>query len=411
MKKNDIYSLFVYGIMLAIAVVTGLVFVRPTFATSSSSIPLNSGFLFILISVIGSIILNAILIEVGHVIGAKAGGYKIYSVCALWFTLRRKAIPGDAHFTPEELKHKTKFKFRISGYDGLTGETKATPKDVQKSNPKGMIYFPLLFLLVEVIVFVAIIVSGEVFASSSNGWVWWKTFAIVFLAAAFMIHVYNIFPAQLDNKNDGYLFTILTSQVNKEAYNNMLLSEYQAATGVESNDTPVYDKVTDFTSRINDISLYKDFDNGAYEHALEIVEKTLACEKDVSERVYNTAVANKIALLMMLNRDEEAKKFYISQPLLVKKFLSEAGNGPSLRAYILISSHIDESYGETKEALGGAEHIIRRTVANKRKTEEALLDKTFDMVRERHPDWDLKEFTDEEPETEETDEENEKESE
>ncbi len=377
MKKNDLYSLFVYAIMLAIAIVTGLVFVRPTFNTSSGSVPMNSGFLFILVSVFASVIFNAIIIEVGHIIGAKVGHYEVYSVCVLWFTLRKK---------------KGKFKFKFAGFDGLTGETKVSPKDVQKSNPKAMIYFPLLFLLLEVIAFVAIIVCGQVYAGPSNSWVWWKTFAIVFLAASFMIHVYNIFPAQLDNKNDGYLFAILTSQTNKEAYNNMLLSEYQIAMGGEPKDAPVYDKVTDFTSRINDITLYKDLDNGSYEQALDVVEKTIACEKDVSERVYNTAVANKIALLMMLNRDEDAKKFYMGQPLPIKKFLSEANNAPSLRAYILISSNVDESYGETKDALGYAETMIRKTVANKRKIEEKLFDKTFDIVKAKHPDWDLKEF-------------------
>ncbi len=396
MKKNDLYSLFVYVIMLAIAVVTGLVFVRPTFAAASTAIPLGNGFVFILLSVLASILLNAVIIELGHLVGAKVGGYEVYSTCALWFTLRKRKKEG-------------KMKFKIGGFDGLTGETKVTPKSVEKSNPKAMIYFPLLFLFVEVIVLVAIIISGQVFSSPENSWVWWKTFAIVFLSAAFMIHIYNIFPAQLDNKNDGYLFSILTNQTNKEAYNNMLLSEYELAMGGEAIDTPVYDKVTDFTSRINDITLYKDFDKGDYEDALAIVEKTLACEKDVSERVYNTAVAHKIATLMMLNRDEEAKKYYISQPLMVKKFLSEVGNGPALRAYILISSNVDESYGETKEALACSESMVRKTVANKRKTEELLFDKTFDMVRAKHPDWDLKEFMEEDEIEKDNDEENEKE--
>lgn len=396
MKKNDIYSLFVYVIMLGIAVVTGLVFVRPTFSAAPTGIPLGNGFIFILLSVLASILLNSVLIELGHLVGAKVGGYEVYSVCALWFTLRKKKKDG-------------KMKFKIGGFDGLTGETKVTPKDVVKSNPKAMIYFPLLLLFVEVIVLVSIIIAGQVFSSSENSWIWWKTFAIVFLSASFMIHIYNIFPAQLDNKNDGYLFTVLTNQTNKEAYNNMLLSEYELAMGGKAIDTPVYDKVTDFTSRINDITLYNDLEKGDYEGALNIVEKTLACEKDVSERVYNTAVAHKIATLMMLERDEEARKYYISQPLLVKKFLSEVGNGPALRAYILISSNIDESYGETKEALALSETMVRKTVANKRKVEELLFDKTFDIVRAKHPDWDLKEFMEDDQVENDDDEENEKE--
>lgn len=385
MKKNDIYSLLVYLIMLGIAIATGLMFVRPTFAENSQNIPLNSGFLFILLSVVGSILTNAILIEAGHLIGAKIGGYEVYSTCVLWFTLRKK---------------KGKMRFKLAGFDGLTGETKVNPKDVEKSNPSAMIYFPLLLLLVEVLACVVIIAVGGAFTNANNSWIWWKTFAIVFLSAAFMIHIYNIFPAQLDNKNDGYLFTILTNQTNKEAYNNMLRSEYLLSNGQKAVETPVYDKVTDFTSRINDITLYRLLDEEKYEEALEIVEKTIACEKDVSERIYSTAVANKISLMIMLGRLEEGKKYYISQPLTIKKELSEVGNAATLRAYILISSHVDESYGETKDALSIVETMIRRTVANKRKTEETMIDRVFEMVKQKHPDWDLSEFNEEENEKE-----------
>lgn len=395
MKKNDINALVVYVIMLAIAIVTGLVFIRPTFAEFNASIPLNNGFLFILLSVLGSILFNATIIELGHVIGAKVGGYEIYSVCVLWFSLK---------------KRKGKMRFRIANFDGLTGETKVTPKDVSKSNPKPAIYFPMLFLLLEVIANIFLISFASVLQDSNNSWPWWKAFAIVFLAAAFMIYIYQIFPAQLDNKNDGYLFAILTNQTNKEAYNNMLLSEYKMAIGEEVGELPVYDKVTDYTSRINDLTFYKKLDNLEYAEAIAICEKTISCENDVSDRVFFTAVSNKVSLMILSNQIEEAREYWISQKHDTKKTVLTGFNAPSVRAYMLISAILDASETETKRALELAEGSIRTSATNKKSVEEKLINISFDEIVKAHPDWDLSEYQDD-PEEKEEEAEEEEESE
>lgn len=379
MKKSDINALIVYVIMLAIAVVTGLVFIRPTFTEYAASIPLDNGFLFILLSVLGSIVFNASIIELGHVIGAKIGGYEIYSICVLWFSLK---------------KRKGKMRFRIANFDGLTGETKVSPKDVSKSNPKPAIYIPMVFLLIEVIIMIAIISVATVFQDANNTWPWWKAFATVFLAAAFMIYIYQIFPAQLDNKNDGYLFGILTNQTNKEAYNNMLLSEYKMALGEEVGDVPVYDKVTDYTSRINDLTLYKKLDNLEYPAALEIIDKTIACENDVSDRVFFTAVANKVSLMVLNGQCDEAREFWLSQKSDAKKAIFSGFNAPAVRAYMLISAILDGSETETKRALEMAEGSIRATATNKKAVEEKLINISFDKVVAAHADWDLSEYQD-----------------
>lgn len=379
MKKNDINALIVYVIMLAIAIVTGLVFIRPTFDQYGYTVPLNNGFAFILLSVLGSILFNAFIIELGHVVGAKIGGYDIYSICVLWFSLKRR---------------KGKMRFRIANFDGLTGETKVSPKDVSKSNPKPAIYMPMLFLLIEVVALIVIISVATVFQDATNSWPWWKAFSIVFMSAAFMIFVYQIFPAQLDNKNDGYLFGILTNQTNKEAYNNMLLSEYKLAIGEEVGETPIYDNVTDFTSRINDLTLYKRLEALDYDGVIEICEKTIACEKDVSDRVFYTAVANKVSMLIMGDKLEDAKNYWISQKLDTKKNIMACYNAPCIRAYSLVSAFIDGSEIETKHTLDKVDSIIRATPTNKRAVEDKLIDVVFEIIVKGRPEWDFRDYQD-----------------
>ena len=82
MKKEDAASLFVYAIMLVLALLVGLLVIRPLF--SEVSISMNP-YLFTILVVVLGLIINVIIIELGHIVGGKIGKYDIVSVNMLGF--------------------------------------------------------------------------------------------------------------------------------------------------------------------------------------------------------------------------------------------------------------------------------------------------------------------------------------
>ena len=137
MKKNDVMGYIVYALMLGGAVGVGFGVIRPILnETPRSELPME-GILLILLSVLVGAVLSAVVLELGHLLGAKIGGYKITSWNCLGLCWKRGKDD--------------KFKFTFSGFDGLTGETKVVPKDVEKSNPRPMIFMPLVLFLIEVV--------------------------------------------------------------------------------------------------------------------------------------------------------------------------------------------------------------------------------------------------------------------
>jgi hypothetical protein len=378
MKKNDAMGYLAYALMLALACGVGFGVLRPIFSdTAKYGNPPFNNIVFVLVAVVIGIVLNALFIELGHIIGCKIGHYNILSVDIL-----------GLKWTKQE---NGKFKFSFGEFDGFTGETKYVPQDVKKSNPRHLIYTPLLFLLVEVTLLCVLIALGNAFgAKGTTAWYWWgSVWGIVILTLASMIYLYDIFPAPLDARNDGYLLTILTNETNKEAYNQILLAQDRMAKGLPAGDTPVYDSVTDFTVRLNDVTLYQKLGAKDYEGALAILEKTIACKAKVSTGIYQEAVTQKTALYIVSKPLEEAKAFYIALPLESKKYIASLGSAGAVRTYVLVSGLIEESINETEEALNRADAALRKAGDDKKAVEEALLKDAVNKVLAAHPDWDL----------------------
>ena len=378
MKKNDAMGYLAYALMLALACGVGFGVLRPIFSdTAKYGNPPFNNIVFVLVAVVIGIVLNALFIELGHIIGCKIGHYNIVSVNIL-----------GLKFTKQE---NGKYKFSFGEFDGFTGETKYVPQDVKKSNPRHIIYSPLVFLLLEVTALCVLISLGRAFGKSGNtAWYWWgAVWGIVILTLAAMIYLYDIFPAPLDARNDGYLLTILTNETNKEAYNQMLLAQDRMAKGLPAGNTPVYDSVTDFTARVNDVTLYQKLGARDYEGALAILEKTIACKAKVSTNIYQEAVAQKTALYISTKPLADAKAFYIGLPLDSKKYIASLTSAAAVRTYVLVSGLIEESLNETEEALNRADAALRKAGADKKPVEEALLKDAVTKVLAAHPDWDL----------------------
>jgi hypothetical protein len=281
-------------------------------------------------------------------------------------------------------------KVGFGGFDGLTGETKIVPNDVEKSNPRPFIFMPLVLFLLEVILCVVLIVLGN--NSDVQGAVTLKIVGITVLTVGCLIFVYDIFPAALDSKNDGAYFVIFNSKTNVIAYNQILMAEDKMAHGEDVGETKVYESVTDFTVKLNEVALYKALNEKNYDEALRINEFTINSKNSVSSKIYLNAVAQKMALHLYLNPLDEAKEEYISLKLEEKKFIANLSTGPAVRAYILISGLVEESEGETKLAMDKAESAIKNSGEDKRSAEEYLMKEALKVIVKKHKDWDFSEY-------------------
>lgn len=378
MKKNDLMGYLVYAIMIGIAIGVGLGVIRPLFTTYNAALQGNLGVVFVLLAVIGGIIFTALMLELGHLLGAKAGKYKVISWNCLFFQFKK------------DEKGKTKFSF--ANFDGITGETKFIPLDPKKSNPRHVIYMPLVFFLLEVVVCSVLMVLGKTFAETDASWMWSFIVGVVVLTVGGMIFLYDIFPAALDGKNDGYLIPILNNETNVYAYNEMLIAENAMMKGQKVTSTPVYQSVTDFTYRLNDVTIYNRLAEGDYNGALEINDLTIKSKDKVSRRIYNNAIAQRTAIDLYRKPLDEAKEEYISLPLEEKKYIESLASAPAVRAYILISGLINDSINETKGAMDQADAAIKASGEDKRKVEERLMRFALKKVLEKHPDWDFSEY-------------------
>ncbi|MCQ2911898.1 MAG: hypothetical protein MJ190_00035 [Bacilli bacterium] len=378
MKKNDLMGYVVYIIMLGVAVWVGLSFIRPVImdSESMSGLPMP-GLVLVLLSVLIGVIITALVLELGHLLGAKLGKYKITSWTVLGIQFKRQP---DGKFKPG-----------FGNFDGITGETKVVPLDVKTSNPRHIIYMPLALFLLEVIACVVLMVVGK--NSSANGMIGVYVFGLVVLTVGLLIFLYDIFPAALDSKNDGSMLSIFSNQTNIEAYNEILIASEMMAKGEKVENVRVYESVTDFTSQINDVAIYKALLEENYEEALRINEFTIKCKDHVSSRVYLTAVAQKMALHLFLKPTAEAKEEYLSLKHEEKKFIANLENAPAVRAYMLVCGLVEDSEIEIKVAMDKAESAIKTSGEDKRQAEEALMKAGLKKVMERHPKWDFSEYS------------------
>ena len=152
MRKEDVSGIIVYVLILAVAVVFGLTVLREHAAFATPDMGMVVYILYIFGAILAGVLFNAIMFEVAHILGAKAGRYLIISVDILgllWY------------------KEDGKTKFKFSGYDGLTGETKILPKkDAKKEpNPSPYLLFGTLFYMVEL---AAVIVVFTLFGQSEQ---------------------------------------------------------------------------------------------------------------------------------------------------------------------------------------------------------------------------------------------------
>ena len=376
MKKEDASGIIVYLLILAIAVVFGITVLREH--SASSNMDTFVYILFILGAILTGILFNAILFEVGHILGAKAGRYEIVSVNILgllWY------------------KEEGKTKFKFSGYDGLTGETVILPKKEAKKepNPTPYLMFGTLFYLVELII---IIVLFTLYNTKDNMLMYNIVYFLLVVAViGGMVLIYNILPFKLDAMTDGYRMRMTTNSANKKAFNELLRVQYAINQGEENVEVATFSEITNFTAELNLNKVYTLLDKKEFEEAEKLIDIILAGKSTISEKVYTRARAQKIYINIFTKPIEEAKEFYDKEvPMDERRRISNDISMVSIRTYLLMSGILDGSRSECVIAINNVRKCFNSTPKQRQKTEANLFNEALAKVDELHPTWKLGEY-------------------
>ena len=373
MKKEDITGLIVYLIIIAFAIVFGLTVLQAH--QQESSLTGIFYVLYIIGSVLVGAILNAILFEMAHVIGAKIGKYQIVSVNILGLCF---------------YKDGGKRKVRFTSFDGLTGETKIVPKEgmVEKANPYPYLFFGSLFYVVEI---VAVMVVFSIFRKAEDLALRDMAYSLLTIGAiGLVILIYNILPLRIDSMTDGYRLTMVSNPKNKLAFNELLRVEYEISQGNDDVEIRIFDEITNFTADLNLNKVYALLDKKEYKEAEEILDKIIEAKENVSEKVYIRARAQKIYINLITKSLDEAKEYYEKEvPVAERREISNDVSMASIRAYLLMSGLLDKSRSECIIALNNVYSAFKHTPKNRQHTELVLFNEALQKVVDAHPDWEL----------------------
>ena len=372
MKKEDVIGLIIYLIIIALAVVFGLTVLQAHNPDSSFQ---GFGYVvFVAISVVAGVVLNAAMYELAHIIGAKAGKYLILSVNILGFCFYRD---------------QDKFQFRFSSFDGLTGETKIVPKKgfEDKANPTPYLLFGSLFFVVEAVI---VMVLFTLFKDSKTAVLTDVAYgALTVGAIGLVVLFYNIVPLRIDSMTDGYRLTMVSNPKNKAAFNELLRVEYEMQQG-NKVEIKLFDEITNFTADLNLNKVYALLDEKKYEEAEEILDKIIDAKQDIDAKVYIRARAQKIYINLMNKELAAAKEYYDKEvPVSERREISNDVSMASIRAYLLMSGLLDKSRSECVIALNNVYKAFKKTPKNRQKTEVVLFNEALDKVITAHADWEL----------------------
>jgi hypothetical protein len=367
MRKEDLYSLLVYAVMIVIALFVGLRVIAPSF--ESTGISGSGQYAFALGSIAAGFLINVILLELGHVLGAKIGGYDILSVNVLGFCL---------------YKMNGKWKAGFRNFDGLTGETKITPRKA-KATPYPNLWFGLVFFVLE---FVAGLVAYALIPNDS----WLRYAAIIVVSVGGMLMFYNVMPLKLDTMNDGYRLALISKGVNVEAYNELMRIERVHSEGQEPEAIKTFEEITTLTAQVNLYRVYQLLAESRFQEAEALLDNIIAKPDKLNETTNGRVYSQKIYIKLLISNKEEGMAFYQNEVnSRQKKFLSGDLSMASLRAYLLVAGFIEDSQSECIYVLERKNSAIKRSVEpGRREVETHLFELALTKVKEAHPDWTFK---------------------
>ena len=387
MKKEDVISYIVYALILVAAILTVVFAINPLLSGEDAylnGLPVfsYSPVVYSIVTIVISIIFGGILVEVGHVLVAKIGKYKIISVNILYFNF----------YKTKNAQGKDTFKFRFKSFDGLTGETIVMPvtgKDGKYiSKPGAMIYLPNLLLAL----FTALSFLG--YALSIRDTLVFAPLSLYLVLVFGIMLFYNIIPTKLDSITDGYQMKICSKKSNIPAFNESLRIRSCNILGIDPGETIVFDEVTDYTFEINLVEVYKLLAKNDYVGAYIILDKMYKLRESLNASNKAKLIGQMIYILLIdpnnLANVELAKKIYYSEITSEeKRDVSNASYIETIRAYILISGILELSETEVQYATSRANSAYRKVESGRKEIEKVLYQNALKLVKEKHPKWEL----------------------
>ena len=372
MKSEDVASFFVYLLMLGLALALGLTIVKDAVSTLGIG---GLSFLLVGLAIVGTILINAIFLELFHGLGGIIGGYKVVSINILGFCWYKNL-------------GKTKFRFSLD-FDGLTGETVLAPKS-EKAKPHMFVWLPFLMFLVELVGCVVLYSMGSIKGADPK-MEYVGAIAVVVITISSMMALYNFIPVKLDTTTDGYRLTLISKPANVEAYNELMRIENLQREGKEIDKVKYFEEITNFTASINLITVYEHLSRKEFDKALKLIDKMCETPDKISKTTLNRLIAQKLYIKILTMPLEEAEKYYDDEVGDdIRRFISNDLSMESLRAYVLIAGMLDKSFGEVQYAASRKAKAMKRALASRAEIEEKLYKDALVMVKEAHKDWDIK---------------------
>ena len=369
MKKEDVIGLIIFVIAFGAGLVVAFT------VLTEFNVTFMSRFWFTMLTVILAFVLNAIGLEVSHVIGGIIGGYEIISINILGLEI-------------EKIGGKKKFHYR--DYNGLTGETKLSPKK-DKTNLKPFVWAPIVAYLVEVVVGAIIIMLVKEENAVSETPEWLALGSVLFITVSSMIALYNLIPLRLNSLNDGYRLRLLSNPQSEEALNELFRVENELRNGKQVLNIKKFENVNDFTATPNLFYLYNKLAKNELDDALELINVMLEKKETLGTDTLYRILGQKMYVLILTNI-EEAREFYDAEVKdNIRKFIANDIFAESLRAYVLIAGLIDKSESEVMLVKKRFARVNEQSLLGRKADEQRLFDEAIEKIYKEHPEWDKKE--------------------
>lgn len=376
MKKENIFSLVMYLLIFAFAVVYGLTVLQTHFQYSTMTQVWQYA-IYIICCIIAGVLISSILFELGHVIGAKVGGYKIVKFTVLYFSIYLE---------------NGKYKFGFRKFDGLTGETLIVPNYQKKAKPNP---FPYLSYgpIFNLAWFVATLVAFFIFDGGSK---FDADVAYAFLTVGLLsaiLFIYDIVPIKSDTTTNGYALFSLMKSKDIDSYNNLLLVKNAG------DDVSLVEETKKAKEQVPQVNINTTegkllqvrnfiFDK-KYDEASKLIEELLSEKDKLTSKTYLEAEEQRIYIKIMTTLYEEMEKYYEEMPLSLKRDISEEHTLVGIRTYILMAGLFDKSRSECLLVLKRVAKAYKNTPASLKHGELELFNDALEKVCSAHPKWEL----------------------
>jgi len=369
MKKESIVSFVFLVVVLAVAVVMGLVVVRDAFDRLYTLT--LSPIVFTLAALIVGFIFNIILIECGHAIGAKIGKFKVVSMCFYFIAF---------------IKTKEGLKVKIDDFDGLTGETKIIAKS-KDSKLNAYAWMPLVLYAVELAACIILYTFAND-AKTDSPIKWLGLVGLLWIILSSMLIVYDFLPFKMDTMTDGYRLMLLSNKKNYDALISYMSYQGQKAYGDQIEFNSEFTDITEFTANLNLLAAERALFSNNLEKANKLISLVENGKANLKEDEPHRLCGYQLYMLFNNKELDEVKAYYEKEvDDKARKYLSNSNDISALRTYALIAGLIDESEFEVQYACSKKEKAVKLCPKQDWDAEGKLFDDVIEKIRKVHPNW------------------------